>query len=75
MVDIKSTAALLTSVGALIGCYISWSKIGQELKRLELEHKKIEAQFGQELSAERAARNLLECTTSKRSTIAFIFYL
>ena len=74
MVDIKSTAALLTSVGALIGCYISWSKIGQELKRLELEHKKIEAQFGQELSAERAALNLLECTTWKRRTFDTLKY-
>lgn len=74
MVDVASIAALISSIVALVGVYISYRKIHQEVQRLELEQKKIEAQFGQELSAERAARKLLEYTKWKRRTFDTLKY-
>ena len=76
MVNVTSIAALISSIVALVGVYISYRKVRQEVERLELERGKIEAQFGQELSAERAARKLLECTRWKRRTFnAIKFHL
>ncbi|MEO0839383.1 MAG: hypothetical protein AAF063_10830 [Cyanobacteria bacterium J06643_5] len=74
MIDIKLATALISSTAALITSYISLRQVRQGLQRLELEQKKIEAQFGQELSAERAVKKLLECTKWKRRTFNTLKY-
>ncbi|MBV6623831.1 MAG: hypothetical protein KI793_13000 [Rivularia sp. (in: Bacteria)] len=74
MVDITSATALISSVVALFGSYISYRQVRQGIQRLEVEQKKIEAQFGQELSAERSVQKLLECTKWKRRTFNTLKY-
>ena len=46
----------------------------QEKEKLQAQYFQIKAQFGEELSAERAALNLLECTPWKRRTFKALKY-
>lgn len=69
-----SLTALLSSIAALIGAYVGYKRTRNELRRIRIEQQKIEAQFGEELSAERAARKLLECTKWKRRTFEALQY-
>ena len=74
MTEFTSIAAFISSLVALAGVVFSYIKMRQDLQRIKLEQRKIEAQYGQELSAERAARKLLECTRWKRRTFQALKY-
>lgn len=70
MLDSAVLAALVAAIAALIGSAINYRRVRNELQRLENEKQTLEV----ELSAERAAKRLLECTRWRRRTFKALQY-
>ena len=64
----------LTAIAALLAVVVAIPKLFLETRQLRREHQRLEESHAAELSAEHAARKLLECTRFRRRTFEALSY-